>query len=165
MTAALLDFVDLTVPGGPVGETWLRLFRPVDAAEPLPVVLYVHDGEQRSGDARVRRLATRLMTDLRVAVVVVDYSLSPKARYPVAIEETYAAAAWVALHGGEHLLDGTRIAVAADPGAAELAAQLMATAGNRGGPALAAHVPVGPRMRTRLGAALGRAWPVPKRSG
>ncbi|NJC73674.1 alpha/beta hydrolase fold domain-containing protein [Planosporangium thailandense] len=152
--AALVDVRDLTVPGGPVGQTWLRIFRPADAAEPLAVVLYVHGDRSAVGNARTRRLASKLVTDLHAAVVVVDYSLSPTARYPVAIEEAYTAAAWIAEHGDEHGLDGARIAVAADSTGCDLADELMLMADDRGGPNLAAHVLLSPRATSVLRAAL-----------
>jgi acetyl esterase/lipase len=153
-TTALLENQDLTVPGGPVGRTWLRVFRPVGVTEPVPVVVYVHGDNQAFGNARIRRVATRLTINLRAAVVVVDYSLSPKARYPIAIEETYNAAVWVARHGNEHGLDGTRIAVIADAAFGDMAANLMVMADDRGGPTLAAHVLVGARATAVLRAAL-----------
>jgi acetyl esterase/lipase len=138
--ATPLHVQDLTVPGGPVGETWLWIFRPAGATEPLPVVMYIHGDGPVFGNVRTCRLVRKLAIDVQAAVVVVDYSLSPKARYPVAIEENYAAAAWVAEHGDEHGLDGTRIAVAADSGGGNMAAELMVMAVERDGPALAAKV-------------------------
>jgi acetyl esterase len=152
--AALVDVRDLTVPGGPVGQTWLRIFQPAGATGPLPVVMYIHGDDSVFGNARTRRPVTKLATDLQAAVVVVDYSLSPKARFPVAIEENYTAAAWVAEHGNEHRLDGTRIALAADSGGADMADELMLLADKRDGPALAAHVLVSPRATAVLRAAL-----------
>jgi acetyl esterase len=145
--AALLDVRDLTIPGGPTDETWLRVFRSAGATEPLPVVMYIHGGDQVFGNVRTRRLATNLAIDLQAAVVVVDYSLSPKARYPVATEENYVAAAWVAKHGNEHGLDGTRIAVAADSAGGDMADELVLMADKRDGPVLAAHVMTRPGVR------------------
>jgi acetyl esterase/lipase len=152
--AALVDVRDLTVPGGPADETWLRIFRPAGAAGPLPVVIYIHSDGAVLGNARTRRLVTRLATDLQAAVVVVDYSLSPNARIPVAIEENYSAAAWVAEHGDKHGLDGTRIALAADSGGGDMADELMIMADDRDGPTLAAHVLLSPRATAVLRAAL-----------
>jgi acetyl esterase len=152
--AALVDVRDLTVPGGPVGQTWLRIFRPASATRPLAVVMYVHGDDPVLGNARTRRLVTKLTIDLQAAVVVVDYSLSPKARYPIAIEENYAAATWVAQHGNEHGLDATRIALAADSASGDMAAELMVMADERGGPALAAHVLFTPKATAVLRAAL-----------
>jgi acetyl esterase len=152
--AALVDVRDLTVPGGPVGQTWLRIFRPVGTTGPLPVVIYVHGDKSVFGNARTRRLVTKLATDLQAAVVVVDYSLSPKARYPIAIEENYAAAAWVAEHGNEHGLDPNRIALAADSTGADMADELMLMADERDGPTLAAHVLLSAQTTAALRAAL-----------
>jgi acetyl esterase len=152
--AALVDVRDLTVPGGPVGQTWLRIFRPAGTTEPLPVVLYIHSGDSMFGNARTRRLASKLATDLQAAVVAVDYSLSPKARCPVALEETYAAATWVAEYGNEHGLDPTRIAVTADSASGDMADELMLMADKRDGPTLAAHVLYSSRTTAVLRAAL-----------
>jgi acetyl esterase len=151
---AQVDVRDVTIPGGPAGQTWLRVFRPPGVGDPLPVVVYVHEDTSAIGNARTRRQATRFAVDLRAAVVVVDYSLSPKARIPVAMEETYTAAMWVAQHGPEHGLDSTRIAVAADAAVADVAADLMLAADQRGGPALAAHAAGIPRATAILRAAL-----------
>jgi acetyl esterase len=166
---APLDVEDLTIPGGPAGQTWLRIIRP-DArqdkrtqrsvrshpaeATNLPVVLYAHGDKAAYGNTRIRRLATKLASDLQAAVVVVDYSLAPSARFPVAIEENYAAAVWLAEHGNDHGLDGTRIAIVADPASAAMADELMLMADERGGLALAANVLLAPRATAVLRAAL-----------
>jgi acetyl esterase len=152
--AMSLDVRDLTVPGGPLGQTWLRILRPVGATEPLPVVMYVHGDDPVLGNARTRRLVSKLALDVQAAVVIVDYSLSPKARYPIAVEETYAAAAWIAEYGNELGLDGSRIAIAADSAGDDIAAELMVLADKRGGPTVAAHVPTAAPATAVLRAAL-----------
>jgi acetyl esterase/lipase len=153
-TSELVDVQDVTVPGGPVGQTWLRIVRPAGSAKPLPVVLYIHGDNAVFGNPHTRRQATKLATDLTAALVIVDYSLSPNARFPIAIEENYAAAVWVAEHGNEHSLDGTRIAVTADPAGANMADELMIMTDQRGGPTLAAHVLFSPKATAVLRAAL-----------
>lgn len=150
----LVDVQDVTIPGGPVGHTWLRIFRPACSAEPLPVVLYIHGDRAVFGNPHTRRQATKLAIDLKAALLVVDYSLSPNARFPIAIEENYAAAVWVAEHGSEYSLDGTRIAVTADPAGADLADELMLMADKRGGPNLVARVLHSPNATAVLRAAL-----------
>ncbi len=44
----------------------------------------------------------------------VNYSRSPEARYPTAIEEIWAVLEWIGEHGTEHDLDAGRVAVAGD---------------------------------------------------
>ncbi|MET7403714.1 alpha/beta hydrolase fold domain-containing protein [Dactylosporangium sp. NPDC005572] len=146
-TSCARDFV---VPGGPAGETWFRLFRPPGDG-PLPVVGYVHSGFR---DRATQRRALRLAAEVHAAVVVVDYSLAPTARVPVALEEDYTALAWLAAHGAEYDLDGGRVALSADPDEADRADDLMLLADRRGGLPLSAHVLWTPSAAPVLRAAL-----------
>jgi acetyl esterase len=145
---------NIVVPGGPAGETRIRLFRPAGVSGPLPVVIYVHSGDAPFSDLDTHLQARRLATEARAAVVVVDYTLVPSARIIVAIEENYVAAAWAAEHGNQHDLDGTRIALGSDPSGADMGDELMLMADARGGPRLAAHVLWSSRTTAVLRAAL-----------
>ena len=117
------------------------VFRPVDAEGPLPVVLYTHGAGWVFGNAHTHgRLARELALGARAAVVFVNYSLSPEARYPVALEQVHTAAAWVAAEGDRHGLDGARIAVAGDSVGGNMTAALTLLAEERGGPAFTAQV-------------------------
>src|SRR6185369_9245567 len=62
------------------------------------------------------------------AVVFPNYSLSPEAKYPTAIEECYAVLQWIAQKGQEKGLDASRLAVAGDSvgGNMSIAVSLMA---------------------------------------
>jgi acetyl esterase/lipase len=86
------------------------------------------------------RLIRELTVGTGAAVVFPDYSLSPKAHYPVAIEESYAVLEWVAEHGAEHGLDSSRIAVAGDSVGGNMAAALTLMAKERSGPQLTTQV-------------------------
>ncbi|SDY68129.1 Acetyl esterase/lipase [Amycolatopsis xylanica] len=111
ITKPAVSIEDLTVPGGPK----VRIFRPENATGPLPVIVYLHGAGWVFGNAHTHdRLVRELAVGTGAAVVFPEYSLSPEARYPVAIEENYAAAKWVAEHGAEHGFDTTRIAIAGD---------------------------------------------------
>ena len=48
------------------------------------------------------------------AIAFVEYTRSPEARYPVALEQGYAAARWIVDHGAKEGLDAGRLAVAGD---------------------------------------------------
>ncbi|MEQ4724637.1 alpha/beta fold hydrolase [Nonomuraea sp. B19D2] len=54
-------------------------------------------------------------------------SLSPEARYPVAIQQNHAAARWVVEYGAEHGLDASRMAMAGDSVGGNMAAALTLT--------------------------------------
>ncbi|MFI6521351.1 alpha/beta hydrolase [Spirillospora sp. NPDC050679] len=135
------DVLDLTIPGGPSGTVRIRLLRPAGSTGPLPVLLYVHGAGWVFGNAHTHdRLVRELTVRAGAATVFVDYSLSPEAKYPTAIEEVYAALEWIAAHGAEHDLDASRIAVAGDSVGGNMTAATTILAKRRGGPALAAQL-------------------------
>jgi acetyl esterase len=72
--------------------------------------------------------------------VFTNYSLSPEAKYPIAIEEIYAVLEWVAQQGGEKRLDASRIVVAGDSVGGNMTAAITLMAQQRSGPELAAQV-------------------------
>ncbi|SEH01080.1 Acetyl esterase/lipase [Nonomuraea solani] len=127
---------ELRVPGvvrQPVAGTRLTVFRPGNGAGPLPVVLYLHDDWVFGGEHAHERLARELAHESGAATVFVDYSLSPEARYPVALGEGVAALDWVRAHGGALGLDASKVAVAGGNLAAALA---LAARGRLAGQAL-----------------------------
>jgi acetyl esterase len=124
----------VTVPGGPTGEVRVRIVRPEGANGPLPVIIYIHGAGWVFGNAHTHdRLVRELAVGAEAAVVFPEYDLSPEARNPVALEQTFATAHWVAKHGTESGLDGSRIAVAGDSVGGNLAAALTLLAKQRGG--------------------------------
>jgi acetyl esterase len=69
-----------------------------------------------------------------------NYNLSPEARYPTAVEESYAVAEWVVKHGAERGLDGKRLAIAGDSVGGNMTAAVTLLAKERGGPAFRVQV-------------------------
>ncbi|MFJ8129030.1 alpha/beta hydrolase [Streptomyces hydrogenans] len=122
-----------TVHGGPTGDVRARIVRPRGATGPLPVILYLHGAGWVFGNAHTHdRLVRELAVGTRAAVVFPEYDLSPEARYPVAIEQNYTVAQWVAREGHHKDLDGTRIAVAGDSVGGNMSAALTLMAKQRG---------------------------------
>ena len=68
------------------------------------------------------------------AAVFVNYTPSPEARYPVAINQAYAATKWVAEHGEEINVDGKRLAVVGNSVGGNMAAVVSLMAKDRGAP-------------------------------
>jgi acetyl esterase/lipase len=128
-----VEITDTTVPGGPAGEVSVRILRPRGATGPLPVIVYIHGAGWVFGNAHTHdRLIRELAVGANAAVVFPNYRLSPEAKYPTAIEESYAVAAWVAEHGAEQNLDPTRIAIAGDSVGGNMSAALTLLAKQRG---------------------------------
>jgi acetyl esterase len=136
-----VDITDTTVPGGPSGEVSVRILRPRGATGPLPVIVYIHGAGWVFGNAHTHdRLIRELAVGANAAVVFPNYSLSPEAKYPTAIEESYAVASWVAQHGAEQNLDPTHIAIAGDSVGGNMAAALTLLAKQRGDVSFAQQV-------------------------
>jgi acetyl esterase len=135
------DIEDTAVPGGPSGEVPVRILRPRGSVGPLPVIVYIHGAGWVFGNSHTHdRLIRELVVGTGAAVVFPNYSLSPEARYPVAIEESYAVLEWVAERGADRGLDPSRIAVAGDSVGGNMAAALTLMAKQRSGPQLAIQV-------------------------
>jgi acetyl esterase len=136
-----VDIEDTSLPGGPSGDVSVRILRPSGATGLLPTILYVHGAGWVFGDEVTHdRLIREITAKTGAAVVFPNYSRAPEARYPVAIEESYAVLRWVAEHGVEKDLDGSRIAVAGDSVGGNMTAALAILAKQRSGPRLAAQV-------------------------
>ena len=87
----------------------LDVHRPATAADPRPVVLYVHGGGWRVSSRQRTPRETRAWTpgfferivDAGFVVVANDYRFSGEALYPAAFDDTTDALAWVRAHAGE----------------------------------------------------------------
>ncbi|MGW6014968.1 alpha/beta hydrolase [Streptomyces sp. NPDC055210] len=131
----------ITVPGGPTGEVRTRIVRPAGATGTLPVIVYIHGAGWVFGNAHTHdRLVRELAVGANAAVVFPEYDLSPEARYPVAIEQNWTVARWVATTGADHGLDASRIAVVGDSVGGNMAAALTLMAKERGDVALVQQV-------------------------
>ncbi|MFL5758507.1 MAG: alpha/beta hydrolase [Thermomicrobiales bacterium] len=126
-----------TIPGGPDGTVSITLVRPMARNGSLPAVVYTHGGGWVLGNfATHERLVQDLAAQTGAAFVFVNYPRSPEARYPLAIEQVYATVRWVARHGAELGLDGSRLAVAGESVGGNMTAAVTLLAKERGGPAI-----------------------------
>lgn len=132
-----VDTQELLIDGGPNGQVSVKLLRPKNAGTPLPVIVYIHGagwvfGNSHTHDRLIRELAARV----EACVVFPNYSLSPEAKYPTAIEEVYAVLQWIANNGKEHGLDTGRLYIAGDSVGGNMAAAITLLAKERKGPAI-----------------------------
>ncbi|MFB7864789.1 alpha/beta hydrolase [Streptomyces sp. NPDC056069] len=129
----LIDEEWITVTGGPTGSVRARIVRPAGSTGTLPVVLYIHGAGWVFGNAHTHdRLVRELAVGAHAAVVFPEYDLSPEVRYPVAIEQNYAVARWIAAQGADKDLDGGRLAVVGDSVGGNMSAALTLMAKERG---------------------------------
>jgi acetyl esterase len=145
------DIEDRTIPAGPQGQISIRIIRPKGNDRILPAVLYFHGGGWVRGDKDAfDRVVREIANGADAAVVFVDYTRSPEARFPVAIEEAYAATEYIAANGGGLNLDPTRIAVAGDSAGGNMAAAVTLLAKERSGPHITFQVLFNPATNARF---------------
>jgi acetyl esterase len=128
--------VDRAIPG-PGGPIRVRVYEPPETSSPspAPVLVYLHGGGWVIGsldthDGVGRALAARTPC----IVVAVDYRLAPEHPFPAALEDAWAATAWVAEHAASLGGDPGRIAVGGDSAGGNLAAAVAVRARDRGLP-------------------------------
>ena len=127
----------------------VREFRPSSRA--VPALVYFHGGGWVLGSiASHQAVCRRLANAAHAAVFSVEYRRAPEWRFPAAVEDSYAATAWVAKHFAELGLIGGRLAVAGDSAGGSLATGVAMLARDRGGPQLALQVLAYPVTTTDL---------------
>ncbi|WP_370898726.1 alpha/beta hydrolase [Chryseobacterium gossypii] len=115
----------------------LHIVKPKGAQDHLPVFMFFHGGGWVLGDYPThKRLVRDLVVKSGAAAVFPDYTPSPEAHYPVAINQAYAATRWVAENGKEIGVDGSRLAVAGNSVGGNMAAVVALMAKDKKGPEL-----------------------------
>jgi len=115
----------------------LTIVRPAGDKGKLPVFMFFHGGGWVLGDFPThQRLVRDLVVNSGAVAVFVNYTPSPEAQYPVAINQAYAATVWVAAHGNELNVDGSRLAVAGNSVGGNMAAVVALMAKDKKGPAI-----------------------------
>lgn len=115
----------------------LTVVRPVGTTGKLPAFMFFHGGGWILGDFPTHeRFVRDLVVDSGAVAVFVNYTPSPESRYPVAINEAYAATQWVAENGAQINVDGKRLAVVGNSVGGNMAAVVALMAKAKGAPAL-----------------------------
>ena len=143
---------DRMIPG-PAGapDVRVRVFRPESRPTGAPAILSIHGGGFVLGTIDMENAgATRLVQELGVVVVSVDYRLAPEHPYPAGVEDCYAALTWLHANTTDLGVDAARIAVMGTSAGGGLAAGLALLARDRGGPALCYQFLAIPELDDRL---------------
>jgi acetyl esterase len=152
-----------TAAGGPAmaetSERWVaargrriycRVYRPV-TDRVLPVLVWFHGGGWVWGSVDTHdRLCREYAAAAGVAVVNVDYALSPEAKFPQALEECAAVVRHVAEAGAAWGLDGSRILLGGDSAGGNLSLATALLLRDTGGPALRGVIAYYPVCDSRL---------------
>ena len=117
---------------GPAGALAVRLYAPAGApsGQILPGLIYFHGGGLVAGTLETHDPICRSLANASgCRLVSVDYRLGPESRFPAALEDGYAAAAWIAAQAKDLGIDAQRLGICGDSAGATLAAvvcQMMA---------------------------------------
>jgi acetyl esterase/lipase len=115
----------------------ITIVKPQGVTGTPPVFMFFHGGGWILGDFQTHeRLVRDLVVQSGAVAVFVNYTPSPEAHYPVAINQAYAATVWVASHGNEIGVDGSRLAVVGNSVGGNMAAVVALMAKDKQGPAI-----------------------------
>jgi acetyl esterase/lipase len=128
----------ITADGAPLN---LHIVRPAGVKGTLPVFIFIHGGGWVLGDFPThQRFVRDLVVNSGAVAVFVNYTPSPEAQYPVAINQAYAALKWVAENGSEIDVDGKRLAIVGNSVGGNMAAAVALMAKDKKGPAIKLQV-------------------------
>ena len=123
----------------------LKIVKPDNATGTLPVFMFFHGGGWVLGDFPTHeRLIRDLVRSSGAAAVYVDYTPSPEARFPVAIHQAYEATRWVAEHGHEIGVDGSRLGLVGNSVGGNMVASVALQAKQFNGPKIRYNVMLWP---------------------
>lgn len=113
----------------------IQIVKPKGSKEKLPVLMYFHGGGWVLGNAFTHdRLIRELAVGANIAVVFVNYTPAPEARFPIANEEAYAATKWIKENGASIGLNLSKLAVGGDSVGGNMAIAVTLMAKERKGP-------------------------------
>jgi acetyl esterase len=120
----------------------LHIVRPTGMTDTiLPVFIFIHGGGWILGDFPThQRLVRDLVVASGFAAVFVNYTPTPDARFPQAINEIYAATKWVAANGVAINVDGQNLAVMGNSVGGNMTAVTCLQAKEKGGPHIKAQI-------------------------
>ncbi|QIQ21391.1 alpha/beta hydrolase [Zophobihabitans entericus] len=126
---------------GKLGKINVRIIKPEGAKGKLPVYFYIHGagwvfGNAHTHDKLVRELAVRTNS----VVVFPEYSLSPEAKYPTAINQCYAVLEQTVANAAKENWDVSNLIVSGDSVGGNMATVMTIMAKQKNGPKIKGQV-------------------------
>ncbi|CAO3639759.1 unnamed protein product [Cunninghamella blakesleeana] len=113
----------------------------------LPIILFFHGGGYFTGDINTHGiLIHQLAIQASAVVVYVDYSYSPEVKFPVALEECYAALTWINENATSFNGDPNKLALCGDSAGGNMTAAIVAYAKEKGNTSIKAQVLLYPML-------------------
>jgi acetyl esterase len=141
-----------TFVGGAAGSLPVRVYRPQQARELGPLLVYFHGGGWVTGGIEVVDRPLRKLANATGAVIAnVGYRLAPETRFPGPAEDCYAAVAELHARAGEWGVAQEKLVVSGDSAGGNLAAAVCLMSRDRGGPRIASQLLLYPVMAPAAG--------------
>jgi acetyl esterase len=135
------EIEDRELPIGPSGKIAIRIVRPKKNDKALPIIMYFHGGGWVFGNKETHdHIIRELAVGAHAAVVFVEYTPSPEAKYPQAQQECYLATKWVADNADPLSFDANRIALVGDSVGGNMVTTVAQLIALRGGPKIGVQV-------------------------
>lgn len=137
------------------GEIRVRIYRPASQG-PHPIHVFYHGGGWVAGTIEetfvdvVCRERTALAEYVSVAV---EYRLAPEFKFPIPLEDSYAALNWIIEHAAEYDGDPKRVTIGGGSAGANLAAAVALKARDEKGPRITFQILEVPALDLTLGSA------------
>lgn len=129
----------------------LFLVRPEGIKETLPVFMFIHGGGWVLGDFPThKRMVRELVVLSGCASVFVEYTRTPDAKYPQAINEVFAATKWVAENGKDLNVDGKNMAIVGNSVGGNMATVTTIKAKENNGPEIKLQILMWPVTDTNF---------------
>ncbi|WP_415327325.1 alpha/beta hydrolase [Chryseobacterium sp. MMS23-Vi53] len=119
----------------------IHIVKPKGAKAGLPVFMFFHGGGWVLGDFPThKRLVRDLVVNSGAVAVFPDYTPSPEAKFPVAINQAYAATKWVAQNGKAIGVNSDKLAVVGNSVGGNMAAVVALMAKDKNGPKISQQI-------------------------
>lgn len=120
------------------GHITVRVYQPKQSG-PHPVHVYYHGGGWMFGtidDPFVDILCRERTALAGYVTVAVEYRLAPEHKFPIPLNDSYAALEWIVEHAAEFDADPARVTLGGGSAGANIAAAVALKARNENGPAI-----------------------------
>ncbi|WP_244933573.1 alpha/beta hydrolase [Neobacillus mesonae] len=142
--APLASVEDRLIPAGDGAEIKVRIYTP-EGEGPFPLFVYYHGGGWVIGDLETADASCRMIANKTERVVVsVDYRLAPEYKFPIPVQDSYAALQWAHDHATSLNAKASNIVVGGDSAGGNLSAVVSMIARDNDGPNISAQVLIYP---------------------
>ncbi|MGE7758578.1 alpha/beta hydrolase [Peribacillus sp. NPDC097895] len=142
--AAIEKVENRLISVGQDAEINVRIYTP-EGQGPFPLFVYYHGGGWVIGDLETSDASCRMLANRTGRIVVsVDYRLAPEYKFPVPVEDSYAALKWVSENATAINGNASNLVVGGDSAGGNLSAVVSLLSKDRNGPAITGQILIYP---------------------